>query len=101
MCDEAKGVVAVHCKGWCLLFCPLGLVVPSMLLFLTYEILTAGLGRTGTLIGCELMRRWGFKALEAIAWMRICRPGSVIGVQQPFLVTSVMIFLRGLTRSCI
>uniref|UniRef100_A0A3Q3KK39 Uncharacterized protein n=1 Tax=Monopterus albus TaxID=43700 RepID=A0A3Q3KK39_MONAL len=45
----------------------------------------AGLGRTGTLIGCYLMKHYRFTAGEAISWIRICRPGSVIGPQQNFL----------------
>jgi cell division cycle 14 len=53
------GAVAVHCR--------------------------AGLGRTGTLIGLWLMRTHGFTAREAIAWLRIVRPGSVLGPQQQFL----------------
>ena len=45
----------------------------------------AGLGRTGTLIGLFMMKHFGFSANEAIGWLRICRPGSVIGPQQQFL----------------
>ena len=45
----------------------------------------AGLGRTGTLIGLYIMKHWGFTAAEVIAWLRLCRPGSVIGPQQNFL----------------
>lgn len=45
----------------------------------------AGLGRTGTCIGAYLMKHYKFTAAEAIGWMRICRPGMVIGPQQHFL----------------
>jgi protein tyrosine phosphatase len=33
----------------------------------------AGLGRTGSLIGCYIMKHWRWTALETIAWLRICR----------------------------
>ena len=45
----------------------------------------AGLGRTGTLIGLYMMKHYKFTAAETIAWIRICRPGSIIGPQQNFL----------------
>jgi protein-tyrosine phosphatase len=45
----------------------------------------AGLGRTGSCIGAYMMKHYRFTATEAIAWMRICRPGMVIGPQQHFL----------------
>ncbi|KAH0840093.1 tyrosine protein phosphatase [Lanmaoa asiatica] len=56
---ENGGVIAVHCK--------------------------AGLGRTGTLIGAYLIWKYGFTAAEAIAFMRIVRPGSVVGPQQQYM----------------
>jgi cell division cycle 14 len=48
----------------------------------------AGLGRTGTLIAVYLMRRHGFTAREAMGWLRIVRPGSVIGEQQHYLCSA-------------
>jgi hypothetical protein len=56
---RAAGAIAVHCK--------------------------AGLGRTGTCIGAYLMKHYHFSAREVIGWMRVCRPGSVIGPQQQFM----------------
>jgi cell division cycle 14 len=45
----------------------------------------AGLGRTGTLIALYMMQHHAFSAREALGWLRIVRPGSVIGEQQHFL----------------
>lgn len=45
----------------------------------------AGLGRTGTLIGLYCMKHYGFPAAAFIGWIRICRPGSILGPQQHYL----------------
>lgn len=60
ICENTPDALAVHCK--------------------------AGLGRTGSLICAYIMKHYAFKALEAIAWVRLCRPGSVIGHQQQWLL---------------
>lgn len=79
ICERSNGAIAVHCKGKGILFLLMKIV-------LTLSYLSAGLGRTGTLIGCYMMKHYHFTAQEAIAWIRICRPGSVLGAQQEYLV---------------
>lgn len=45
----------------------------------------AGMGRTGTLIACYMIKHLDFNAAEATAWCRLCRYGSIIGIQYKFL----------------
>ncbi|WVW81277.1 hypothetical protein I302_103268 [Kwoniella bestiolae CBS 10118] len=62
---EVKGQkVAVHCK--------------------------AGLGRTGVLIGAYLIYKYQFSAQEVIGFMRIVRPGMVVGPQQHYMLINQM-----------
>lgn len=56
---EKESCLAVHCK--------------------------AGLGRTGSMIGLYIMKHYRFPADAFIGWIRICRPGSILGPQQKWL----------------
>jgi cell division cycle 14 len=57
--ENCDGAVAVHCK--------------------------AGLGRTGCVVGCYMMKHYRCTGEEVIGWLRIVRPGSIIGPQQQWL----------------
>lgn len=37
------------------------------------------------MIACYLIKHYDFNALEATAWCRLCRYGSIIGIQHKFL----------------
>ena len=60
LAEGEPGALAIHCK--------------------------AGLGRTGVLICSYLIKHFGFSAEEAIGYIRVVRPGSVIGLQQNYLL---------------
>ena len=71
MSERDPGVLAVHCK--------------------------AGLGRTGTLIGCYAMKHFKFPAAFFIGWIRIARPGSILGPQQHYLLDKEALYLGKLS----
>lgn len=57
----------------------------------------AGLGRTGSLIAIYAMKHYQFPADAFIGYIRIARPGSVLGPQQQFLnEIQEEIFRRGI-----
>jgi cell division cycle 14 len=68
VCEQEKGAIAVHCK--------------------------AGLGRTGSLMAAYAMKHYKFSAADFIGWIRLCRPGSILGPQQQFLVNKENTFHR-------
>ena len=59
MMESENGAIAIHCK--------------------------AGLGRAGTMCALYIMKHYRFTAAEAIGWLRVCRPGTIIGPQQHYL----------------
>jgi cell division cycle 14 len=46
----------------------------------------SGLGRTALLIACYAMKHYYFNARALIGWMRIVRPGSILGPYEKFLL---------------
>jgi cell division cycle 14 len=78
--DNASGVVAVHGRE--------------------------SLGRAGTLAALFLMRSHSFNAREAMAWVRVMRPGSILGEQQHYLARMEQFFVsvsdgtHSVSRAC-
>lgn len=70
----------------------------------------AGLGRTGVLIGAYLIYKYNFTASEVIGYMRVVRPGMVVGPQQRYMqlnqlkwagwVSSAKLLRHALTSGC-
>lgn len=67
----------------------------------------AGLGRTGTLIALHAMIHHKFPARPFMGWIRLCRPGSILGVQQQYLCDMESVLLspeslpKGLPRQTV
>lgn len=53
----------------------------------------AGLGRTGSLIAAYMMKHYKMTASEIISYLRIMRPGSVVGPQQNWCQAYVSLFI--------
>lgn len=57
----------------------------------------AGLGRTGTLIGLYAMKHFKIPAAYFIGWIRVVRPGSILGPQQHYLIEREVQYLGSLS----
>lgn len=83
--ENARGAVAIHCKGMhacmylytiivtvqsCSAFCCCTIATGDVVVLLVCYLYVAGLGRTGTLIACYMMKHYKFTAAECIAWIR-------------------------------
>lgn len=86
--EISPNAIGVHCRVCICIF------IINFSLFRSYigwnynycRNIKMGLGRTGTLIAAYLMEHYKTTARQAVAWLRICRPGSIMGPQQAFLM---------------
>ena len=60
---------------------------------------SGGIDLTGTMIAQWMMRSDGLSASEAIAWLRVVRPGCIAGAQQRYLVAAEQAVRRGRARA--
>jgi len=73
-CEVSSGRIAVHCH--------------------------AGLGRSAAMIGCYMIKHYGFDGRSVCAWMKMCRSGSVMGPQH-FFFERYEQYLKMHTHSCL
>ena len=89
--ERCDGAVAVHCKaglgrtGTCIGAYAVRCASTRRACFSAPPLTVFHPTHGATASPCPQMKHWNYTARELIGWMRVCRPGSVIGPQQQFL----------------